>query len=381
MRGRNYKIIRQFLIECRKIFSTLDRSSYDTDSKIYLIIQSKPNLVELLNKLDDVLKSEILNKLHKELKTEDYKLNNVLGRKLHLFHVVFPSIWPFLTSIGAFLLLSCILFVINNIVSSSSLIIILLFLIISAIFWFRAIIDEATFKGHHTLVVRNGLIYGFWLFIISEIMLFFGLFWAFFNCAISPAIQVGLIIPALSVENVPYLGVPLFNTALLLCSSLSVTLAHKGIVIGSFRTVLDGLIITIFLGFIFLMLQINEYRSCIYNISDGAYPSIFYMLTGLHGTHVFVGLIWLILSFIRFINRHFTTLHHNGFLFGIWYWHFVDIIWIGVYSLIYIWLANSILLYILINIAIIFIILYLLGDKIYNFFKNFINKIYLIYIL
>jgi heme/copper-type cytochrome/quinol oxidase subunit 3 len=60
---------------------------------------------------------------------------------------------------------------------------------------------------------------------------------------------------------------------------------------GSFRVVLDGLIITIVLGSIFLMLQINEYRSCMYNISDGAYPSIFYMLTGLHGSHVFVGLI------------------------------------------------------------------------------------------
>jgi hypothetical protein len=70
----------------------LDRSLYDTDSKFYSIVQSKPNLVELLNKLDDVLVSEILMKFYKELKLEENKLNKVLGRKLHLFHVVFPSI-------------------------------------------------------------------------------------------------------------------------------------------------------------------------------------------------------------------------------------------------------------------------------------------------
>jgi len=321
LRGRNYKIIKEFRIEVRKIFSKFDKSYYDTETKFFMLVLAQPKLVDLLRQMDPELYNEVIKQSYSDLnETARYKLNKVLGRKLHLFHVVFPSIWPILTSISLFLLLSCILFIINKLTSSISLFILVLFVLCSLIFWFRAIIDEATYKGHHTLVVRNGLTYGFWLFIASEIMLFFGLFWAFFNCAISPAIQVGLLIPALSIENVPYLGVPLFNTALLLCSSLSVTLAHKGIEIGSFRTVLDGLIITIMLGFVFLCLQINEYRSCMYNISDGAYPSIFYMLTGLHGSHVFVGLIWLTLSFFRIISRHFTTTHHNGFLFGIWYW-------------------------------------------------------------
>jgi len=117
------------------------------------------------------------------------------------------------------------------------------------------------------------------------------MFWAYFHCSISPAIQVGFLIPASGITNVYHFGVPLFNTSLLVCSSLSVTLAHKAIMRGSFRFLLDGLFITIFLGLTFLLLQINEYRSCMFNISDGAYPSIFYVLTGLHGFHVFVGLV------------------------------------------------------------------------------------------
>jgi len=122
-------------------------------------------------------------------------------------------------------------------------------------------------------------------------MLFFGLFWAFFHCALAPAIQVGYLIPGPSLSNVPFFGVPFFNTFLLITSSFSLTMAHKGIILGSFKKTLDGLLITIALGLTFLVLQINEYKSCMFNISDGAYPSIFYMLTGLHGSHVFVGLL------------------------------------------------------------------------------------------
>lgn len=180
---------------------------------------------------------------------------------------------------------------------------------------------------------------------------------------ISPAIQVGYLIPAASITNVPYLGVPLFNTSLLCCSSLSITLAHKGMIRGNFMNLLDGLLITIILGLTFLMLQINEYKSCMYNISDGAYPSIFYMLTGLHGFHVFVGLVWLILSVFRILSRHFTTRHYAGFLFAIWYWHFVDIIWIIVYCSVYIWLANSALIYVIIYCVLSLIVLWYFTNR------------------
>ena len=360
-KASNYKLIKEIRIKFRKFFIFYkNRFPSCTEKDLSNEFKRQATFDVILSKLNKKSRDFLLNLCMKDQNVNaKYKLNKVLGRKSHLFHVVFPSIWPFLTSMGAFFFLSYLLFVVNDVENAvKHLFFAFLFLGWSVHHWFRAIIDEATFKGHHTLVVRRGLIYGFWLFIASEIMLFFGLFWAFFHCSISPAIQVGFLIPAAGIQNVPYLGVPLFNTSLLLCSSLSVTLAHKGIIRGSFRVVLDGLFITIFLGLTFLFLQINEYKSCMYNISDGAYPSIFYMLTGLHGSHVFVGLVWLIISLFRIIKRHFTTRHYAGFLFAIWYWHFVDIIWIGVYCSIYIWLANSVLIYHLFVGFCIFIILF-----------------------
>lgn len=171
-------------------------------------------------------------------------------------------------------------------------------------------------------------------------MLFGGLFWAYSHFSLSPAETVGCIIPAMGVINVPYDNVPLFNTCLLTSSSLSVTLGHKAVIKGSFKHALDGFIVTIILGLTFLVPQINEYKNCLFNFSDGAYSSVFYMLTGLHGFHVLIGLCWLILSLYRLLARHFTTKHHLGLLFSIWYWHSVDTIWIGVYCFVHIWLAN-----------------------------------------
>jgi len=97
-------------------------------------------------------------------------------------------------------------------------------------------------------------------------------------------------VPAYGLMNVLYIGVPLFNTSLLLCSSVSLTWAHKGLLYGSFKTTVDGLLVTLILGSTFIYLQFKEYKSCMFNISDGAYPAAFYMLTGLHGMHVLVGL-------------------------------------------------------------------------------------------
>lgn len=93
LRGRNYKIIKEFRIEVRKIFSNFDKSDYNTDSKFFMLILAQPVLVNLLRQMDSELHNEVINRCYKELNiTAKYKLSKVLGRKLHLFHVVFPSI-------------------------------------------------------------------------------------------------------------------------------------------------------------------------------------------------------------------------------------------------------------------------------------------------
>jgi len=364
MHGRNYRITTDFRIKFKEVILEKYPNVEITEELILKTFEELTKNDSDIATLSKLTRKFLLEYCRKDLSvTAKNNLNNVLGRKAHLFHVVFPSIWPFVTSIGAFLFLSSIVFYLNG-VSEISLIWSFVILIASICGWFRSIIDEATFKGHHTIVVRRGLIAGFLLFIASEVMLFFGLFWAFFHCAISPAVEVGMIIPALGITTIPYYGVPFFNTALLVASSLSLTLAHKGIIWGSYKYILDGLLITILFGLIFLILQFNEYKSCMYNISDGAFPSAFYMLTGLHGCHVFIGLVWLIINLVRILLRHFTERHYAGFLFSIWYWHFVDIVWIFVYGAVYIWLSNCVLLYLILNFALVCLILnFVVSDR------------------
>ena len=90
-------------------------------------------------------------------------------------------------------------------------------------------------------------------------------------------------------------------------------------------------------GWIFFILQMFEYYEAFFNISDSVYSSAFYMLTGLHGFHVIVGASFLTVCFIRLIKRHYTTSHYLGFIFAVWYWHFVDAVWILLFLSVYCW--------------------------------------------
>lgn len=101
---------------------------------------------------------------------------------------------------------------------------------------------------------------------------------------------------------IPFTGYPLFNTVLLIVSGFAVTWAHRGIALGSLTEALDGLCLSILLGFFFPFLQIYEYNDAYFNISDGIYASTFYMLTGLHGCHVLVGVCFLIVNLVRYLE-------------------------------------------------------------------------------
>jgi cytochrome c oxidase subunit 3 len=268
------------------------------------------------------------------------KLKNALlpiGRK-HLFHMVQPSIWPFLVSCGFFLLLSGFIYYIHRIYFGSVLVVISLgFIIFCAYSWFSDIITESTYLGQHTLIVKRGLKRGFLLFLVSEFMLFFGFFWALFHSAICPSILLGSIWPPIGLKVISTWGYPFFNTALLVISGFGVTWSHRGIALGLFTEAVDGLLIAIILGIIFLILQCYEYYMTDINIFDGIYASTFYMLTGLHGCHVIIGVLFLLVNFIRLIFNHFTSNHYLGFVFSIWYWHFVDVVWIAVFVSVYWW--------------------------------------------
>lgn len=258
----------------------------------------------------------------------------------HLFHIVDPSPWPILTAFSVFFMLSGMVFYMHDIRFGGFYAFIGLILLIMSIYlWFFDIVQEATYAGHHTLAVRSGLRYGFLLFVASEVMLFVGFFWAFFHASYSPSVFIGYEWPPVGISSIPVFEFPLFNTALLIISGLSITWAHRGLAMGSFAHAIDAFLVTIILGFFFVVLQMFEYYEASYDITDSIYGSTFYSLTGLHGLHVIIGVSFITVCFIRLLRRHYLTNHYLGFILAVWYWHFVDVVWIIVFLSVYCWTA------------------------------------------
>ena len=171
---------------------------------------------------------------------------------------------------------------------------------------------------------------GMWLFIISEIMLFGAFFTAyFFIRAVADAEW-----PAKG-EHLP-VAIAGVNTAILVSSSITMHWALEGAKHENRRALRVGLLTTLLLGFTFLTVQINEYVHVGFAPSDNAQGTIFYGLTGLHGAHVFVGLTLLLFATIRAFRGHFTAKEHRGVEVPVIYWHFVDGMWLLVYSTVYI---------------------------------------------
>ena len=191
--------------------------------------------------------------------------------------------------------------------------------------------------GLHTKVVQRGLRIGMIWFIISEVCFFISFFWAFYHSALVPTIEVGSIWPPVGIQALNAFEVPLLNTAILLASGASVTWSHHAMISGDRKETILGLIITVVLGIAFTGLQGMEYYEAPFTIADSVYGSTFYVATGFHGLHVIIGTVFLLVSLIRIINHELTKHHHNGYEASIWYWHFVDCVWLFLYVSIYWW--------------------------------------------
>lgn len=206
--------------------------------------------------------------------------------------------------------------------------------------WSYNLVKESTIEGHHTKRVQLALMYGMLLFLVSEAMLFFPFFWAFFHGALSPAVAIGGVWPPVGIKDLEVLDpfmLPLVNTVVLLSSGVALVSAHRAIVSGHKSVVLNMLYLAISLGIFFSWLQFIEYGLTKFTISDGLYGSVFFMLTGLHGFHVIVGTTLLLIAYWRVGANTFSTHHHIGFETAAWYWHFVDVVWLFVFAFVYIW--------------------------------------------
>ncbi len=265
-------------------------------------------------------------------------LLSVKKTTLHPYHIVDPSPWPLVVAFGAFFMLFGLTLYAHGFNVGFSLFVVgFLATFVNAGLWWRDIIREGTFEGAHTIPVQHGLRFGMVLFIVSEVMLFFAFFWAYFHSSLAPVPEIGGVWPPKGIEVMNPWGIPLLNTALLLTSGASLTWSHSALLGGYRLEAITGLLLTIVLATIFTLFQVYEYLNAPFGISDGIYGSTFYMLTGLHGFHVIVGTIFLSIALWRIVLHHYTVNNHIGYEAAAWYWHFVDVVWIFLFLAVYTW--------------------------------------------
>nr|YP_010610609.1 cytochrome c oxidase subunit III [Thereuopoda clunifera]WAP91273.1 cytochrome c oxidase subunit III [Thereuopoda clunifera] len=258
------------------------------------------------------------------------------AQMFHPFHIVDKSPWPLTGALSAFMLTSGMImwFHSNNMTLYT---LGMLTTILTMYQWWRDISREGTLQGAHTSMVVVGLKWGMILFIVSEIFFFISFFWAFFHSSLAPAIEIGMKWPPTSVIPFNPFQIPLLNTAILLASGVTVTWAHHSLISANFSQTNQGLLLTIILGLYFTALQAFEYYEAPFSIADAAYGSTFFMATGFHGLHVIIGTTFLIMIFIRHNLKHLSPIHHFGFEAAAWYWHFVDVVWLFLFTSIYWW--------------------------------------------
>lgn len=254
----------------------------------------------------------------------------------HPYHLVEKRPWPLTASLGALTIVRGLVkwFHINT---PTLLFLGLTIILMSRYQWWRDIQREGTHIGQHTLKVINGLRWGIILFITSEVLFFFSFFWRFFHRSLSTVIEIGGSWPPTSIIAFNPFQIPLLNTIILLSSGVTVTWAHHSLIERNHTETLNALIITVSLGLIFTGLQAIEYLEARFTIADSVYGRTFFVATGFHGLHVIIGTIFLLVIILRQKNSNFSNNHHIGIEAAIWYWHFVDVVWLFLYTFIYWW--------------------------------------------
>lgn len=213
----------------------------------------------------------------------------------HPYHLVNQSPWPLTSTLAALFLTLGIVqwfyYFTNNLILVGTLLILL-----SVTQWWRDIIRERTFQGHHSFKVSKGIRWGIILFITSEVFFFVSFFWAFFHSRLSPNIELGINWPPQAILPFNPLQIPLLNTIILLSSGISITWAHHALLKNNYTQTIQSLLITILLGIYFTILQKYEYNEASFSIADSIYGSSFFIATGFHGIHVIIGTLFIIIE-------------------------------------------------------------------------------------
>jgi len=273
-----------------------------------------------------------------------------------------PSPWPLVGSVALFLMLGGFAMFLHGgtsviMISGFAVLLVMLF------GWFGTVINESV-SGKYNAQVDVSFRMGMGWFIFSEVMFFAAFFGALFYARTLAVPWLGgadnnfethlLLWPNFEAlwpsngpadvggayETMSAWGLPALNTIILLSSGATITWAHWGLKNDNRKQLVLGLAATVALGFLFLGLQASEYvhgySELNLKLTTGIYGTTFYMLTGFHGLHVTLGAIMLCVILIRSIKGHFTADHHFAFEAVAWYWHFVDVVWLGLFIFVYV---------------------------------------------
>lgn len=253
----------------------------------------------------------------------------------HPFHIVTYSPWPLILSINILnIFLRNLIFFYNK--NFYYILFIIINILIYILIWWQNVIYERTFQGIHTKYCKYIIKFSIIIFIISEIIFFISIFWCYLHIFLSPNIEIGEIWPPKSIILFNPYKIPLINTIILISSGITLTYSHNLILNNKKNLRLNFIKFTIYLGILFTIFQLFEYKSSRFSFSDSIFGSIFFILTGFHGIHVIIGTIFLIYIIIL-IKNQFSNINNLGYELRSWYWHFVDLIWLILYSLIYWW--------------------------------------------
>jgi cytochrome c oxidase subunit 3 len=297
-----------------------------------------------------------------------------MTNKYEHYYVPAQSIWPIVGAVGLFLFAvggAKLLHAFNPTIATpvSDALIYLIPGIFTILFmvsgWFNHVVHESM-QGLYSRQMDQSFRYGMMWFIFSEVMFFAAFFGALFYIREFSVQWLGghgakgvastlwpefkAMWPLMDTPNpekfpapgnvIPWKGVPLLNTVILLTSGVTITWAHWALRAKKRTQLSIAMLATVLLGATFLVFQVHEYHLAYHQLGltlhSGVYGSTFFMLTGFHGMHVTLGTIMLLVILFRCMKGHFTPEHHFAFEAVAWYWHFVDVVWLGLFFFVYV---------------------------------------------
>jgi len=283
-----------------------------------------------------------------------------MNQETNHYYIPTPSPWPIIGATAILFMGFGAAFTVNKLPIGYGMLAIGFAILVYMLFgWFGTVSRESE-GGKFNKQVDNSFRWGMSWFIFTEVMFFAGFFGALYYMRILAVPWLGDLDhkilwpdfaagwptsgPGITDKFTPMdaWGLPAINTALLLSSGVTVTWAHWALKLNKRSQLKWGLFLTILLGVLFICFQAYEYGHAYselnLKLSTGAYGATFFMLTGFHGFHVTLGAIMLTVIYFRVLAGHFKPEHHFGFEGVSWYWHFVDVVWLGLFIFVY-WLV------------------------------------------